>query len=165
MIIDFKEVIGIDPSGNFSAGKGGNGLFLISPNKAIEDTVWAKDYETKRDFFRGVWASLKSMLEQCENPLVVIEDFRLQFGKASAQSNQKMETSELIGALETKLDELNIKYKRQQNTVKSRWKDKLMLEELEDLGHTDFKFSSRHAKDAARHALNGWFFTKDKDLW
>lgn len=155
----FNTIIAIDPSGNFHNGSGGTGIaFYVADMVLIHDkTIWAKDFKTKEDYY----AAIKSECLVDKDDLIVIEDFRLQVGKAKAQSNQAMETSELIGKIEEWCKDFGVTCVRQQNTVKSRWKDDLMKRELEELGYT-LKPSSRHAKDALRHLLHAIYFTQMK---
>lgn len=166
--MNFKQVIAIDPSGNFTNGKGGTGLLSIAKDKdgnhSMEDkTIWAKNFTTRKDYYNTILKAIDDLVIDNENALIVIEDFRLQSGKAEVQTNQAMETSELIGVLENNLDTMNIKYKRQQNSIKARWNNDIIMDNyLNTLGLNMYKLSSRHAKDALRHALHGWFFTKNK---
>ena len=166
----YKFIIAIDPSGNFNKDeKGGTGIavcYYIGNSFFVKDlTIWAKDHKTKKEYYDVIIGTVfnAARLLGAEYSMVVIEDFRLQAGKASKMSNKTMETSELIGIVESKLDERNIEHRRQQNTIKSRWPKKLVIEELAELGVKDYKPSSRHAWDAMRHALNGWFFTRYKE--
>lgn len=155
----FNTIIALDPSGNFTNGSGGTGVAIYSDAYIYEFTTWAKHYETKDAYYGRIKEHLEKIF--FKPALVVIEDFRLQTGKAKAQSNQTMETSELIGKIEEWCRQLGLTCVRQQNTVKARWKDELMMKELKELGFED-KPSSRHSKDALRHLLHAIHFTQKK---
>ncbi len=160
------------PSGNWNKKeKGGTGVAyyqdasdsdndLLSPLE--DETIWAKDFERKEDYYKAIE---KASLEfESDNCLVIIENFRLESGKAGAQSNQELQTSELIGRLESFLDSHGITHVRQMNTIKSRWPKKLLKEEIEDIfGITGYEFSSRHAVDAVRHLVNGYLKMTPKE--
>lgn len=156
-----KNIIAIDPSGNFSNGKGGTGIASYIDGKVESITVWAKNYNSKEDYYKAI------IDLALNNPtLVVIEDFKLQSGaRANAQSNQSMETSELIGRIESELDRHEIKHRRQQNVVKHRWKnDELFKEEMIEAVGEMPKGMSRHERDAWSHFLTAYFFTWDKEF-
>lgn len=159
----FKSIIAVDPSGSFSkTDKGGTGFAMLTESgKVITKTIWAKNYESKDKYYREC---LKALRVAKTSTLVVIEDFRLQSAKARAQSNDQMQTSELIGRMEQTLSDNEIKFKRQQNTIKSRWRDALLRKELFE----EFKFDmfkvSRHEKDALRHLAHAYWFTQYKEI-
>lgn len=156
-----KNIIAIDPSGNFSNGKGGTGIAAYIDGKTTSITIWAKDYGSKEEYYQAI------INAAINNPkFVVIEDFKLQSGaRANAQSNQSMETSELIGRIEAELDRNNIRHRRQQNVVKHRWKNNELFEEemIEAVGEMP-KGMSRHERDAWSHFLTAWFFNWDKEF-
>ncbi len=162
----YETIIAIDVSGNWNKNeKGGTGIAFIGGWKKIEDlTVWAKDYSSKIEYWEAIFDKLWIEEDEEDDTLVIIEDFKLQGGKASTMTNQQMQTSELIGFLEAKLDELGITHVRQANTIKSRWPKKLLTEEIEAIfGIKDYKPSSRHAVDAVRHLITAWLKMTPKD--
>ena len=160
----FNSIIAIDPSGNFNKNeKGGTGIAILTKSKkVIWRTIWAKDFTSKVDYYNQC---LKPLKMAKKDTLVVIEDFRLQSGKAGVQSNSQMQTSELIGRMEALLDEMGVKHTRQQNSVKSRWNISLLKKEFfEEFGVSIYK-ASRHEIDALRHLLSAYFFTQHKNIF
>lgn len=176
VIIEDRFVIGVDPSGNWNkTEKGGTGLVLLGSvngfeieldlaniNKTFGSTVWAKDYESKEKYYNAIVEWVKRMLSlytiDSSKLVVVIEDFRLQSGKAAKLSFQQMQTPELIGFLESSLDAMGITHERQQNVVKNRWPKELLEKEFKHFTGKDIPKISRHEIDALRHALNYWIF-------
>ncbi len=162
----YDIIIAVDPSGNWNKNeKGGTGICSLTKNNIypplFDNTVWAKDSSSKEEYYEKIWEGIEGYLcseeKHNKNVLVIIENFRLESGKASTQSNQELQTSELIGRLESVLDSKGIDHVRQMNTIKSRWPKKLLIEEIEDLFDIkNYKPSSRHAVDAVRHAINGY---------
>ena len=165
-----KFIIALDPSGNYENGKGGTGIAAITEinkvRKIITGTIWAKNYRTKEEYYTAITSKVDTLLSKVQptqKPLVVIENFKLQAHKAAAQTNQTLETSELIGRLEHHLNLKDVKCVRQQNTVKGRWKRKeLITKELQYLEITIKTPDSPHAWDALRHLLTAYFWTFNK---
>lgn len=165
-----KFIVAIDPSGNFENGQGGTGVAYYSETPSgktfFHETVWAKNYVSKAEYYKAIENCIESFVLTIsqDQTLVVIEDFRIQAGNAKKTSNQTMETSELIGRLESKLDDMGVKHKRQQNVVKSRWPNQLLIKELTEMGFDTPKFKSPHERDATRHLLQAIFWTFKKEI-
>lgn len=176
VIVEDRFVIGIDPSGNWNkTEKGGTGLVLLGSingheveweltniNVTYGSTIWAKNYDSKEKYYEAIIDWIKwcmNFFNLDKNKLViVIEDFRLQSGKAAKLSFQQMQTPELIGFLESSIESLGITHERQQNVVKSRWPKELLDKEFRHFAGKDVPKISRHEIDALRHALNYWIF-------
>lgn len=162
----FKYILGIDPSGNYTEGKGITGWCLMNEQGELLEIgqIKAQSYHRPEEY----WNAHKNMIHHFhekyqENIIVVIENFILYHDKALSQSNSQMETCRLLGLLQWYLWKKNIPYSLQRATdVKHRWSDDLLAREriiYKDRGywkHTDsnISLSSTHIRDAFRHAIH-----------
>jgi len=98
-----KKILAIDPSGNFSEGKGKTGFAILIKDDDVYNfifgTVKAEDFPTRADYWFAV-----AILIAVEKPdTVVIEDYRLYNTSttgAAVQSFSQLETPRLLGILE-----------------------------------------------------------------
>lgn len=162
----FKYILGIDPSGNFSEGKGITGWCLMNDKGELIETgvIKATTYNRPEEYWNGHKNMIHHFIEKYKDDMiVVIENFILYKDKAVSQSNSQMETCRLIGLLQWYLWKRNIPYSLQRATdVKHRWSDDLLAREriiYKDNGywrHTDsnISLSSPHVRDAFRHAIH-----------
>jgi hypothetical protein len=99
-----KTILSIDPSGNFSEGKGKTGWALFFQDGAQGNTVnfgtiKAEDYTTRVDYWYGV--AMRIVIEK--PAVVVVEDYRLYNTPATGaavQSFSQLETPRLLGVIE-----------------------------------------------------------------
>lgn len=106
------KILALDPSGSFKYGSGTTGWTVMeTENFVIEKlgSIKAKNYSTREMYF----AEHIRLLKEENVDVVVIEDFILYKSTASTMVNQELETSELIGYIEGKANELGIKVVRQ----------------------------------------------------
>ena len=163
-------VIAIDPSGNFTEGKGTTGIcFGRDPGEVIGFTrVCAEDFKTVHGYYGAVLLTIQDIMkEHAEqgNVEFVIEDYRLYNHKgmsASTQANSLLETPRLIGILEWELQGKG-KFpitKHMASDVKTRWSDSVLVH-LDDMMKTGTRYKIRtttgyhpcviHERDALRH--------------
>ena len=107
-------ILGLDPSGTYKYGSGTTGYSVVSTHlnkiKIIEmETIRAKNFLTKEEYYK---AHIELIKKHKPN-LIICENFILYAHSMRALSNQEMETSELIGYLEGKANEMNIEFIRQ----------------------------------------------------
>lgn len=171
--MNYKNILAIDPSGNFEEGKGTTGTCFFS---AIENRVkqlkdiHASAYDTKEEYWQAHLKYIAQLLEEYADVFVVIEDFTLDPRRAMQQSHSKMETPKLIGILQLYCKQHSIPYKMQRAVeVKNRWADHILeykkyitkrnrMYYLPD----ETKPMSRHCKDAIRHAVHfATFYNKE----
>lgn len=105
-------ILVFDPSGSFKYGSGTTGWCIMN-TKNFEifqiGNIKAKNYETREAYFKAHIDVLRS-----ENlDALVIEDFILYKSTASTMVNQELETSELIGYLNGKANEMLLPVYRQ----------------------------------------------------
>jgi hypothetical protein len=99
-----KTILAIDPSGNFTEGKGKTGFVLFMESGAEGNTfkfgtLKAEDYATRVDYWYDI-----AILIAVEKPnTLIVEDYRLYntpATSASVQSFSQMETPRLLGVIE-----------------------------------------------------------------
>jgi hypothetical protein len=99
-----RTILSIDPSGNFSEGKGKTGFVLctldgVGGNTFKFGTIKAEDYETRVEYWYAV-----AILIAIEKPhTLVVEDYRLYNTPATGaavQSFSQLETPRLLGVIE-----------------------------------------------------------------
>ena len=182
-----RWILAIDPSGNFEEGKGTTGLALFDTKlNAIISTkvVDARNYPDQLGFWDDIVNEMMKCIDDCDDGVhVVIEDYLLYASKASAQTNSRFETPQLIGALKYVLHGIMIPFSFQRAVdVKNRWTDKILehhgyikLVDAEAKGYShchgyssyalpinDQRLMS-HELDAIRHAVHyATFKNKEK---
>jgi hypothetical protein len=99
-----KTILSIDPSGNFSEGKGKTGFVLFTQdgkdgNTFKFGTLKAEDYKTRVEYWYDV-----AILIAIEKPYaLIVEDYRLYNTPATGaavQSFSQLETPRLLGIIE-----------------------------------------------------------------
>jgi hypothetical protein len=99
-----KTILSIDPSGNFSEGKGKTGFVLFTQdgkdgNTFKFGTLKAEDYKTRVEYWYDV-----AILIAIEKPYaLIVEDYRLYNTPATGaavQSFSQLETPRLLGVIE-----------------------------------------------------------------
>src|SRR5690554_1200878 len=94
------KILSIDPSGNFTEGKGTTGWSLLDEFcKVIAcGQIKAEYFENKICY----WKAIVSLIEELNSDYLVLEDFLLYAHKSNVQINSRFETSKLIGIIEYK---------------------------------------------------------------
>jgi hypothetical protein len=99
-----KTILAIDPSGNFTEGKGKTGFVLFMESGAEGNTfkfgtLKAEDYATRVEYWYDI-----AILIAVEKPnTLIVEDYRLYNTasvSAASQSFSQLETPRLLGILE-----------------------------------------------------------------
>ncbi len=167
----YKHILALDPSGNWTEGKGTTGICYLQPhNKKIEVySISAKAYTSPE----GYWNTHVDYLEAYhrrygEDLVVVIEDYLLYGNKAQSQINSHMETPKLIGVLQHYCYTHAIPcYMEPASTVKSRWTNPILerkgyIQATGNCYSVNGKKISRHCLDAIRHAVHYATFVNGK---
>jgi hypothetical protein len=120
-------MLSIDPSGNFTEGKGRTGYVIFACGGLMRyGTINAKDYPTRVAY----WQAVANLLEQETYNHVVIEDYRLYniVGmNIATQSFSQMETPRLLGLLETRAQELKIPLTLQMAATTKSYSDDILI--------------------------------------
>lgn len=169
----YKWILGIDPSGSFTEGKGTTGICLIDAETLqiihAED-ITARSFTSKEDYWEHHLHTIRSFLQRpnrknrFNDTMVVIEDYILYANKAQSQINSRMETPKLIGIIQLWCTQNNIPYTMQfAHEVKNRWKDNI-LEWKGILKRKNGRFQyNEHIRDSIRHAVHYAVF-KNKEV-
>lgn len=171
--MNYKNILAIDPSGNFEEGKGTTGTCLFDcVDNCIDSTkdIHASAYKTKEEYWQAHLDYIKRVLELVPKTIVVIEDFTLDPRRAMQQSHSKMETPKIIGILQLYCQQNGIPYKMQRAVdVKTRWADPILEYKKYIIKKNRMYYLpdrvnpiSRHCKDAIRHAVHyAIFYNKE----
>lgn len=161
-----KFVIGIDPSGSFSEGKGTTGVCLFDTDKMKVNntfTIQAKDYNSDISYWSSHVNLLKQLISNVEyDTALAIEEYLLYASAASAQINSRFETSQLIGVLRYTLRSVRNPLRMQRAAdVIHRWSNKILVhKEIIEPFKRSFSLPGRerrlydHELDAIRHAVH-----------
>jgi hypothetical protein len=163
--MNFKRILAIDPSGNFEEGQGTTGIcFWNCETNKIQNfyTIRASRYKQKEEYWQAHLNFISSFLSYGPEIIVVIEDFMLDPARALQQSHSRMETSKLIGIMQTYLFQKKIAYAMQRPAeVKTRWADPILLHKgvLVRVNKSYYlpdgdKIVNKHCRDAIRHAIH-----------
>ena len=171
-----KLILSLDPSGNFSEGKGTTGWCLFNKTKMeIVDTgsISAKDYDSNLEYWNAHIELLKDTIAYAETNKatleIVMEDYLLYKDKAENQINSRLETPKLIGIIQFVLwKEYSITVNFQlASQVKTRWTNDILLHK----GYIGKSYSfyiapnkkrlNRHVLDSIRHAVHYATFHKE----
>ena len=153
-----KKILAIDPSGNFTEGKGTTGWALVTDTKVIITVgqVLAKNYSTIIDY----WSALVNLIENLQPDIVVIEDYLLYKDKAQAQILSRLETARVIGVLEFTCARKEIPCHFQRAIdVKKRWTDDILVtkgyvQKQNNRYYAGGVLISDHIRDAIRHGIH-----------
>lgn len=169
-------IVGVDPSGNFHEGKGTTGLITLRPGTnhiKFVNPITAKDFKSPEAYWQAHMVYFQKLIDDGYNIKLVVEDYLLYENKAVAQSNSRMETSQLIGCIRLwcHLNQIPIKI-QPASAVKTRWRNDILEHKLyikkADKGrgwmanHHSVPIN-RHCLDAIRHAVHEDMFSKDKE--
>lgn len=152
----YRNILAIDPSGNWNEGKGTTGWVLYNAEDQIimeHGIISAEDYPSVEAFWEGQlmhFLKIYMMNAAFEPTAVIIEDYSLYADKAKAQINSRMETVRFIGTLQMACWQKKIPYFFQRAVdAKTRWSDKVLRNlKLYPKG------LCKHEIDAYRHALH-----------
>lgn len=162
----YKYILAIDPSGNFSEGKGTTGWVLLTSNEHLlaEGHISAEKYNCAEEYWDEHIKLIKRYNEKYKDKLIiVIEDYILYKNRSKNQTNSRIETCRLIGVIQHYCWRIHQDYSMQlAATVKDRWSDDILL--IEDIMyknksnyiHTQSGLSLNmiHIRDAFRHAIH-----------
>lgn len=160
-------ILAVDPSGSYQYGSGTTGWCLVEQEteKIIRlGQIKAKDFKTKDEYIE----KHKELLEFKFDTLV-IENFILYPSSASSLYNQELETSEIVGIMDSLAKSLNKKVVRQRAlNIKSALKKPEILMNIANKKQKqllaemisgriywtfDYKRISGHIVDSIRHAF------------
>lgn len=171
--MQYKYILGIDPSGNFNEGKGttGFGLYSAKEDCIVESkSIHAGDYKSQHDYWHAILMYVMTKAYKHKSIIIVMEDYLLYATKANSQINSKMETPKLIGVIEYYCEECNIPIVLQPaHMVKNRWANEVLLHKKyivkigRQLCTSKHKPIDRHAIDAIRHAVHYGTFKNKKE--
>ncbi|MFA6755771.1 MAG: hypothetical protein WCR97_04695 [Bacilli bacterium] len=163
-----KTILAIDPSGNFTEGKGTTGWSILNTkNEIIEfGSVKAEDYSSKEEY----WLSVLTVINLRKTDYVVMEDYLLYPSKKSCQSYSRLETPKLIGIIELVcyMNERKIHLQRAVD-VKSRWNDQILVNiGIVQKTKTYYTINgvkvSDHIRDSIRHGLHFIKYRLEKEI-
>lgn len=152
------KILAIDPSGNFTEGKGTTGWVLLTEDRTIISCgqILAENFSTKFDY----WNAIISLPKHLGVDMVVIEDFLLYESRAKSQINSRFETPKIIGLLEYNLWTDKKEYTLQRAVdVKNRWTDDILVRNgvIQKKGNKYYAggvLISGHIRDAIRHGMH-----------
>ena len=125
--MNFKQILALDPSGNFKEGKGTTGFCLLD-TRTKTATVWeikATDYKSTEEYWTAITDCVADVRQHNKSLVVVIEDYMLYESKAQNQINSLLETPRLIGILQWYCYNNKIPYYLEfASAVKNRWTNK-----------------------------------------
>lgn len=161
---NYKNILAIDPSGNWFEGKGTTGFCFMKPTKQeFEfDSITASDYQCQDAYWSAHLDIIEKWRKKCGTSfIVVMEDYILYANKAESQINSHLETPKLIGVIQHYCYQKRIPlYMEPACAVKSRWSN-VILEHRGYIKRTgnSYKTSNgvlinRHCLDALRHAVH-----------
>lgn len=149
----YRNILAIDPSGNYAEGQGTTGWVLYNTKDqkiTRHGILQAKDFASAEHFWLGQVTLILELNTFTEDMAIVIEDYLLYADKATAQTNSRMETCRLLGVLQVYCMQHDLPYFFQRAVdIKTRWSDKVLRSlKLYPKG------LCKHEMDAYRHALH-----------
>ena len=161
-----KYIIAIDPSGNFSEGKGTTGICVLKgtlPVKVVHtEFIQAKDYNTVEQYWEAHIVALLKLTKRYKDVIWVIEDYLLYKTKAENQINSRMETPKLIGIIQYTafMEHIPVHFQTA-SEVKTRWSDDILIHKNILYVHKNKTYVSglssainKHIKDSIRHGVH-----------
>lgn len=148
------KILALDPSGNFTEGKGTTGWALLNETGTpiACGQIRAVMFETKTAY----WNAVVSLVTQLQPDYLIIEDFLLYADKSQVQIHSRFETVKLIGILEYIFtDKIPIILQRAVD-VKNRWNDNILvtkgyIERTNGRYYAAGVIAPDHIRDAIRH--------------
>lgn len=151
----FEYTLGIDPSGEYTQGKGTTGWCLIdSACNPIEfGSIYARDFNSAEAYWKSVFTKMEDIYKTYKGEVhTVIEDYIIYPSKLNEHSLNRVETCRLLGYLQVSLDSTGRSFKLQKaSIVKSRWSDEIL--KRKGILRPEHKMNN-HERDALRHAVH-----------
>lgn len=151
----FKYVLGIDPSGEFTKGKGTTGWCLIDEacNILEHGSIYSRDHSSAEDYWIAVLKKIKEIHKNYKNNVhTVIEDYIIYPNMLEAHALNRAETCRLLGCIQSYLYSEGRSFKLQQaSRVKHRWTNPILVKK--GILRKDIKMNG-HEIDALRHAVH-----------
>lgn len=162
MLQKYKHILAIDPSGNWTEGKGTTGICLLQSGTTRIDVydISAKDYDRPEAYWNAHIEFIDNICKRFKDTVLVIEDYLLYADKAASQTNSRMETPKLIGIIEQYcFTAQQAYYTEAAAVVKTRWANhileyKNLIEKRGRSYYIDDKRLCPHHLDAIRHAIH-----------
>lgn len=159
---NYKHILAIDPSGNWSEGKGTTGICLLKSGTLQADvySISATQYDRPETYWHAHLEFINLMCKQFDDIVVVVEDYLLYANKAVNQVNSRMETPKLIGIIEQHCYMQNLPYFMEPAAaVKTRWTNPILEHKglIEKRGRSYYIDNHQlctHHLDAIRHAIH-----------
>lgn len=153
--------LAIDPSGNFTEGKGHTGIAYMSDSDYTSistKSINAKDFTTRYSYWTAIKNTISAYYVHKIPVQVVIESYVV---RANGFTTGKMpETAMLIGVLVYYCEQCGIPvYLQSPSQAKSRFKDHLLPTYISDLTVSDKRYFLKsklindHERDALKHLL------------
>lgn len=154
-------LIAIDPSGNFTEGRGTTGIGVFLDGKlTYTEAISATEFANMESYWTAHTQQLLDAVRAFWNfdAEVVCESYRLQRTKAMSQSGSSLETPQLIGYLRMFCWEMEIPFTLQDPAIKTRFNDDVLVNTgvVEKKGRSYFRNGkpiTLHERDAIRHGL------------
>lgn len=166
--------MGIDPSGDFTKGKGTTGMCLLDTHsQQVLDVfdVSAKDFDRIEAYWTAITDIIMNYRALYKGKLAVaMEDYILYADKAQSQINSLLETPRIIGVIQWLCYKYKIPYATEcAGAVKQRWANHILaykgyitLQGKQVL--VQGKPQSDHCVDAIRHAVHYATFKNNKGV-
>lgn len=164
---NYKLILALDPSGNFTEGKGTTGWNLYDAELnyvKVAGFISAEKYDTPEAYWDAHIDIINYAREIAKiyynSLIVVIEDYVLYSHKAECQINSKMETPKVIGIVQHTCWKHHIPYKMQLAAeVKSRWTNEILIHKGYMSKHgnryiVNDTIINKHVIDSIRHAVH-----------
>lgn len=152
------KILAIDPSGNFTEGKGTTGWSLLDENLKIITCgqKLAIEYTKKEEY----WKDILALITELKPDILVVEDFLLYASKSNSQINSRFETPKLIGIIELYAYNRDIPiYLQRAVDVKNRWTDEILvnkniISKVNNRYYASGVMISEHIRDSIRHGVH-----------
>lgn len=163
MTLKYNAILGIDPSGNFTEGKGTTGFVLLDKNLKILEhgEIKADDFKEQGEYWERHIEIIDTLADK--DTAIVVEDYLLYAHTADSQIGSRMETPQLLGVIKHYCWQHGLDLNFQKAVaVKNRWNDEILEHKgylmktknnrylLLPTGST----SNGHIRDALRHAVH-----------
>jgi hypothetical protein len=160
--------IAFDVSGNFHEGKGTTGICISEDGEINElKEIKASDF-TSMELY---WLAHSEFILEEGPDHVTFEGYKLYNHKgkeAKIQANSQLETPQMLGALRLHCFQFGIPYNLQfASEIKNRWREEVLvrlglLTEKGGRFYWNGESTNLHKRDALKHALHFWKYTKEK---
>lgn len=167
------RAICIDPSGSHGAknGMGSTGLALLEDGKVIDfQEVSAEKFPSVEYYWHSICERIDEQLSfynDDEDMVIVCESFKLQPGKAMAQSWSDMATPQLIGYLRMHAWFADVPFIFQDPSCKPRFADPVLvhldiIQLINGKHYCNGKSTNLHMRDAIRHGVYYFKYTQKR---